>query len=183
MKLLEISGIVRSQEDLTIPKSSTNTFQKSFFPATTKLWNSLPPNQRKLSSLEAFKDSLKTPTKERPYYYTGKRSAQILHTRLRMECSNLPTDMARLNLTDDISCACGALRENAEHFILTCNNHHVPRAEMLQDLNFLHPMYLNINTLLQGNEELTHNENTRIFTAVQKFIMSSNRFKQNKDNT
>jgi hypothetical protein len=164
---------VRSQEDLTIPKTSTNTFQKSSFPATTKLWNSLDPTQRKLSSLEAFKDSLKVQTKDRPYYYTGKWTPQILHARLRMECSDLPTDMARLNLTEDITCACGALRENAEHYILLCNNFLALRFEMLHELRFLYPNYVNINTLLRGNGELSHDENKSIFIAVQKYIIAS----------
>jgi histone H3/H4 len=167
---------VRSQENLTVPRASTTTYQQSFFPSSTKLWNNMDPNQRNLSTLEAFKESLKSPKEDLSHYLTGKRCAQILHARLRLESSDLAVDMARLGLTDDVSCACGNQRECAEHYLLKCNSYQIPRTQLLFELNFLPQKHINTNTLLKGSKELSQGQNKQIFIAVQKFIMSTNRF-------
>ena len=49
---------------LHIPHTRTNIYKESFFPATAKLWNSLPESAVTAPSLPAFRQSLKGWTKQ-----------------------------------------------------------------------------------------------------------------------
>jgi hypothetical protein len=138
------------------------------------MWNDLPQEQKNLSSLEAFKESLEAEKTPRPHLYCGKRKAQILHSRIRLQCSDLKTDLERLNLTDDITCACGAERESAEHYILICNQYNLDRQIMLANLP--PNTTIDLNTLMYGDPNFDPLQNTQIIKAVQKFILSTNRF-------
>jgi hypothetical protein len=44
----------------------------------------------------------------------------ILHTRIRNNCSALHNDLFHANLIHSPSCSCGYSTENAEHFFLYC---------------------------------------------------------------
>jgi hypothetical protein len=172
---------VRSREDLTLQQTSTTSFDKSFFPTTIKLWNSLSPATRHLSSVEAFKEALKGPVKlNQNHYYTGKREVQILQARMRLMSSDLNSDRERINLVADAGCACGYRRESAEHYLLSCPNYFVNRAQLLNDLLplNLNPIEFTSNVLLRGNPLFTENQNNFICTAVHKYILSTNRFNQ-----
>ena len=50
-----------------------------------------------------------------PLVYKGKRKLQVVHTRIRTNCSALNSDLFRKNIVDSPSCTCGAM-ENAYHF-------------------------------------------------------------------
>jgi hypothetical protein len=165
---------VRSRENSTTPQAKTTSYQQSFFPTATRLWNELPYDQRNISSLEAFKESLEDEKIKRPQLYCGRRDAQILHSRIRLECSDLKVDLDRLRLTDDIECACGAERESAEHYLLNCNLYNIHRQAMFNDLPS--NIAINTNTLMYGDPSLEDLLNIQIVKAVQKFILSTNRF-------
>jgi hypothetical protein len=76
--------------------------QQSFFPSTTKLWNLLDPRIRQLSTFESFKYTLKQHyyknAKPRSYYNIGNRYLNILHTKIRNNCSALHNDLFHDNL-------------------------------------------------------------------------------------
>ena len=61
----------------------------SFFPSATRLWNNLPLEIKQIKSLPQFKSKLSSSKKIPSYYYSGTRIGQILHARLRMNCSSL----------------------------------------------------------------------------------------------
>ena len=74
-------------------------FSDSFFPSTIKAWNSLPNEAKELSSVLAFKNYLNRNKLQSPYYFqVGSRFGQILHARLRMQCSALNADLYRKTL-------------------------------------------------------------------------------------
>ena len=143
----------------------------SFIPSTIRLWNNLPNTVKEVNSLSKFK-TLISPKKYIPKYYNvGSRRGQVLHTRLRMNCSSLKQHLYYCNLEPDPLCTCGAVESN-EHFLLHCNKYNLIRNRYIHSLNF------NINTtlLLFGNENLKYNENERIFLNVQNYIIKSKRF-------
>jgi hypothetical protein len=68
-----------------------------------------PDNIRLSSSIQALKYSLKSNISSIPfYYYTGSRLGQILHSRLRMQCSSLNQHLYRKNIVDSPNCICGS---------------------------------------------------------------------------
>ena len=101
--------------------------QQSFFPSTTKLWNLLDLRIRQLSTFESFKYKLKQHyyknDKPPSYCNIGNRYLNILHTRIRNNCSALHNDLFHANLIHSPSCSCGYSTENAEHFLLYCKMH------------------------------------------------------------
>ena len=56
------------------------------------------------------------------YYFCGSRLGQILHERLRMQCSSLKQHLYFKNIEPDPYCTCGGV-ETTEHFLLHCKNY------------------------------------------------------------
>jgi hypothetical protein len=50
----------------------------------------------------------------------GSRKCNIIHTRLRHQCSSLGADLFRANIINDPSCPCGLPLEDAIHYLLEC---------------------------------------------------------------
>ena len=70
--------------------ANTRAYAESFLPSTLQAWNNLPESVRSADTLAAFKHFLTLDTPKVPTYYDcGDRLDQILHTRLRTECSSL----------------------------------------------------------------------------------------------
>ena len=102
-------------------RSNSNLFSDSFFPSTIKAWNSLPNEVREMTSVSAFKNYLNRNKLQSPYYFhAGSRLGQILHARLRMQCSFLHADLYRKNIVESPSCQhCGGF-ESAYHLFFIC---------------------------------------------------------------
>ena len=83
-------------------------------------WNNLPLRVRQSESLPIFKSRLFANNTPWPSYYNaGSRVGQILHTRIRLDCSALNYYRNRRKLIDSKLCECGEV-ENAKQFILQC---------------------------------------------------------------
>ena len=68
--------------------------------------------------------------------------------------------------------------EDTKHFILECPLYFNLRQEMLTVISeFCLP---SLNVILFGNPDLTTHSNTRIFDAVQSFILKTKRFVVNQ---
>jgi hypothetical protein len=164
----------RNPLERVIPRSKTETYNRSFFPSTTKLWNDLPDNILQTDSLSQFKRYLsRNDTPVPSYYYIGDRKEQIMHCRLRLGMSDLNEDLFNRHLNTIRTCSCGYARETAAHYILTCVNYITIRR---QTILLLPPEWTNINTLLFGNPRLQSQDNNRIFLSVHNFIKESKRF-------
>ena len=107
------------------------------------------------------------------YYYLGKRTEQIIHCRLRVEMSDLNFDLFSRHLTDNPSCACGHPFETAEHFLLFCPNY---QNERINTIRHLGNNYIDIHTLLFGDQSLGPLVNETVFENVQKYIRQTRRF-------
>ena len=83
----------RQASDLPHFRARTELFDKSFFPATTRLWNNLPLEIRNSKSLSEFKSKINInvprPVKQTELYYVGKRFLAVIHARMGMGRSQL----------------------------------------------------------------------------------------------
>ena len=67
------------------------------------------------------------------------------------------------------SCSCGYKNECSQHFLLYCNKFNLLRNNMLIELNMFDMgcLPVNIDILLFGNDNLSVEINTFIFSSVQ----------------
>ena len=163
---------LRNADHIQNFRSKTNLFSDSFFPSTIKAWNSLPNEAKELSSVLAFKNYLNCNNLQSPYYFhVGSRFGQILHARLRMQCSALNADLYRKKIVESPSCQhCGGF-ESAYHSFLTCPLYAATRRYLPANLH-----EYSLKDLLYGTENGTSHENETLFLKVQDFLTKCGRF-------
>ncbi len=173
-----------------IPAARTDYYTKSFVPDSVSLWNKLPPELRGIKSYKALKSRLKeSNTKSVPkYYYHGDRRLSILHTKLRLKCSDLNQDKFNIGISDTDLCICGEI-ETCEHYLLDCGSNLVAKVEMLDSVMEIlmnkgltmdeASDRLGVDLLLYGAPDLSYQENIQIFDNVHRFIGKSKRFDVN----
>ncbi|MES9883416.1 MAG: reverse transcriptase family protein [Sedimenticola sp.] len=156
----------------------TQLYQNSFLPSTIHEWNNLTPDLRNSASLNIFKNQLNSNITPIPsYYYSGKRDAQILHTRIRTNCSNLNQHLFTKNIVDNPLCTCGAV-ESTHHFFVHCPLYAGPRRQLSDSLTQLDIPIDDIHILLHGNSSASDETNTIIFRVVQDYVTRTKRFRQ-----
>ncbi len=155
----------------TIWRARTVSYQNSFFPAATKAWRELPIEIRNAATLQAFKRKLKAQTPPVPkYYLAGKRANQMIHAKMRMECSDLNYHLFLRYIQDEHSCQCGAPVEDPDHFFRTCPLYTDLRNEIFGvDIP-------NIHTILNGYDDSDTDNNGQMIIKVHNFIEKSGRF-------
>ena len=146
--------------------------------SAVRLWNDLPGEIQNSNTIASFKRGLSVNRHSPPAYYNaGKRLGQIYHSRLRTKCSSLNEHLFSRNIVDSSLCTCGSV-EDTKHYILECPLYSNLRQEMLTVISeFCLP---SLNVILFGNPDLTTHSNTRIFDAVQSFILKTKRFVVNQ---
>ena len=149
----------------------------SFLPSTIREWNNLPADVKSAQTLTSFKYKFERNTPKNPkYYFFGDRDNQILHTRLRTECSTLKFHLYRRNLIPEPYCTCGAV-ENTSHFLFKCPKFNAFRRELLLTVsNYVEPSEA---VLLFGDDTISDEGNEVIFRAVHKYIKQTKRFSTN----
>ncbi len=105
------------------------------------------------------------------YYYDGNRLGQILHTRLRIECSSLNDHLFHKNIVISPLCNCGQV-ETVEHYLLSCTRYSDTRNRHFSTF----PHNITEEQLLYGIAENTDEENRSLFLAVQDYIIETKRF-------
>lgn len=152
--------------------SRTEAHRLSFLPSTVRDWNCLPLQTREAPSLASFKRRLVGQRcKPSPLFNIGSRRGQILHARLRLDCSSLNFDLHRKSIIQSPLCLCGH-NETVKHFLLHCPRYDVLRQRLIQNL----PCPPTVNNLLYGNEHLSLLHNKDIILKVQQYIIASKRF-------
>ena len=165
---------LRNSSDLQTINTRTNLYYRSFLPSTICEWNNLPPEAKQSVTVNNFKICLNKDKQLVPtYYYTGNRSAQILHTRLRTNCSSLNFYLFTKNVIDSPLCRCGSI-ENVQHYFFHCQFYQVQRNKLFNAiLPYQNP---SLNLFLYGNSSLSRAINSCIFEHVQKFIVETKCF-------
>ncbi|MCG7870185.1 MAG: hypothetical protein JAY74_27935 [Candidatus Thiodiazotropha taylori] len=165
---------LRNSNDLQCIAARSSQYYHSFLPSTTRDWNSLSIEAKQSDSVNSFKRFLKKGKPTVPnHYYIGSRKAQILHTRIRTNCSSLNLDLFLKNVTDSPLCRCGSI-ENAQHFFFHCRYYEVQRRELMTTVS----LYVNpsLKLLLTGDLTLAPEINNIITLKVQKYIIDTHRF-------
>ena len=109
---------LRHNNDIQIPYCRLNIYKNSFFPSTISRWNKLPLATRNSISVNQFKSRLNASyqnSNRSKFFLCGCRKLNVLHTKIRHGCSQLNSDLARINLKPNSSCTCGHPREDASH--------------------------------------------------------------------
>ena len=146
----------------------------SFLLTTLRQWNMLEQGIRESSTLQAFKRKLNSQQQTPPIYFNLVRTSrlwQVLHARLRLECSSLNHHLHRRNLVESPLCSCG-VPETTFHFLLACVYHNETRQRYFSGLG----LPLTVNALLNGKPEESLAVNNAIFRRVQLYIMATKRF-------
>ena len=99
---------IRNSENYVLIHSHTRSYAESFLPSTIRAWNKLPESFKSASTLPEFKRMLTKENRkfQNTKYYAGDRFSQILHTRLRTECSSLNQHLFRRGLIPSPNCMC-----------------------------------------------------------------------------
>ena len=69
------------------------------------------------------------------YYGEGSRQFNILHTRLRHQCSSLIADLTKIHVVGDLKGSCGSPIEDAIHFLLECQLYYNQRILLFNSFN------------------------------------------------
>ena len=166
---------LRNSDNFLTLRTNTALYYDSFLPSTTREWNSLPSTQRNATSLSSFKSSFKSSVLKSPLiYYHGSRKLQILHTRIRTNCSSLNSDLFHKNIIVSPVCAPCNMHETSFHYFFQCSRFNVERMNMMTALSTFQPITLEL--LLFGNNTMSYEDNTKIFDAVHTFIINTKRF-------
>ena len=155
-------------------KVRLDKFKGSLFPDLISKWNSLDDEHKQIVELSEFKDKVVGKVRSNPLYYYGSRKANVIHSQLRMHCSNLKAHLVELHVSDDPLCICANDNEDNEHFLLNCPLYYTNRLKLMQIVSqFSH---FNLDILLYGDDNLELEDNCKIFEAVQQYIIDSERF-------
>ena len=164
---------LRNPNNFMVPVTRTTFFFNSFLPSALREWNSLNAATRNSTTLATFKRKLNSTNIVSPHFYTiqTSRTGQILHTRIRLECSSLNQHLYKKNLIDSPNCSCGQV-ESTAHFLLSC-----PRYNQIRQRYFGNAIFpVLVNVLLYGVTDQNSTYNNTIFKQVQLFILASKRF-------
>ena len=152
--------------------TNSNLYYNSFFPSTIRTWNSLSDEIKSAPNVAAFKYCLNKNLRKPPGYFScGTRMGQVLHARLRLECSSLNSHLYRKNIIESASCSCGGFESNY-HYLFTCPKYANHRNRYLP----YNLQNYSTNDLLCGKENLSEHDNESLFLQVQEYIIKSGRF-------
>ena len=165
---------LRNSYDLQTADARTGQYYQSFLSSTTRDWNSLSVETNQSESVNSFKLLLTKGKSTVPdHYYIGSRKAQILHTRIRTNCSSLNLDLFVKNIAETPLCRCGSI-ENAQHFFFHCKYFEVQRRELSNAISpYVNP---SLKLLLTGDSTLSSQINNEITSKVHKYIIDMHRF-------
>ena len=81
---------LRNSDHYVTMRTNSRSYSSSFLQSTIIAWNNLPVTIKSATTIASFKHMLaQNNTRVPEYYFEGERMLQILHTRLRTECSSL----------------------------------------------------------------------------------------------
>ena len=111
----------------------------------------------------------------------------MLHTRIRLDCSDLSEHRYRAGKSDTPRCKCGASREDTEHYLLKCKLYHLERTAMFQSVSASLnkdfskiPNKVKMKIMLFGYRKGWAND-VKLANAVQQYLQLTRRF--NRDHT
>ena len=174
---------LRNSRRFLIYVRRTETSNRSFFPSTARLWNTLPGSVTNAITVSSLKTQLNI-RKPKPvlYYRLCSGKLGILVTRLRLGLSALNSHRHKYNFIDSPICPkCYNGPETPEHFFFTCNSYLLARNKLYDRLiseinidaaNLNHRNLLNI--LIHGLVDVQYQ--TNLLNIVQDYLQETKRF-------
>ena len=159
---------LRTANNIPRITATTQMYTNLLLPETVRIWNNLPLSVSNHPSLTSFDQSLNSNMeKPKSIFSFESHSAQILHTRLRLDCSSLNFDLHRRSIVDSpLYVAVGRSKLSTTPLLADI------RLRFLSDM----PCPPILQNLLFGNENPSTDQNKVIFSRVQDCIISSRRF-------
>ena len=164
---------LRNADELKNIRTRTELYKKSFLPSAVRDWNALDINIRKLNSFNQFKKAICPLKKLQHKYFVefGSRSNQIIHCRLRLDCSDLNAHRFTRHISNNSYCSCGHPFEDTVHFLFCC-----PLYNHIRPTMFYYYRGFDIKAVLFGNNDYPPELNLNIVQSVHNFIILSKRF-------
>ena len=82
-------------EQYKVPRYRLEIFSNSFVPSAIRLWNALEPNFKSIQTTSKLKQYLRANVCiVSNYHMLGSRKCNIIHTRLKHQCSSLRADLS-----------------------------------------------------------------------------------------
>ena len=126
---------LRNFNNVHLVNERTSLYYNSFLPSAVRDWKYIPDEHRYVDSVMAFKNVLGPDKPIVPKHYLfGNRKVQILHTRLRINCSVLNYDLYLKNIIDSPLCRCNNI-ETVKHFFLDCPFYNNQRITLVQTVS------------------------------------------------
>ena len=80
---------LRNFSNLQTVHASSQLYYKTFLPSVTRSWNELSEDKRNSTSVAVFNSKILCNVRSPPsFFFDGKRTEQIHHARLRLNCSS-----------------------------------------------------------------------------------------------
>ena len=144
---------LRNSNNIHLVNVRTSLYFNSFLPSAVRDWNNIPDDRRNVESVIAFKNVLSRDKPIVPRHYPfGNKKEQILHTRLRTNCSVLNYDLYLKNILYSPLCRCNNI-ETVKQFFLDCPNYNNQRITLMQTVSRF--CAITLDTLLYGNSTLS----------------------------
>ena len=174
---------LRNQNTLTLPTNRTTSFQHSFIPATTRLWNTLPNTLKTQTSRKKFSKGIhnlfSTP-KPKPYFSFGTKISNTYHTMIRTESLSLNASLYQIQKISSPRCICGHPCETIQHFLLLCPLYQNLRHELFRNTTEIlgpAPLQQNqkdiIHTLVFGPDTNTVGDGRELAALFQDYVMKA----------
>ena len=175
---------LRNRNDYYISRTRLETFNRSYFPRTLRLWNNLDFVPLNCQTLSTFKNAIS----KRPYsksdnkffkqvFNHGNRYWNINLSRLRIGCSKLNQHLCNnLKVIENPNCMCGAPIESVSHFFFQCPIYKTEREQLFLSIADLTNKEISINLLLNGERSLSININFKIIDKIHVYLEKTNRF-------
>mgnify|MGYP001067214830 CR=1 FL=1 len=152
----------------------TTKFQKSLLPDSIAMWNKLDSASKTIQNTDCFKKSISPITSSNPLFYGHTRFLNLIHSQLRMGCSNLKAHLYQLHVVDSPQCQCNMDVEDSFHYLFMCPLYHVERIRLFHNVRQL--CDVTIDVLLFGNYSLDVDKNLELFKYVENYIHETERF-------
>ena len=157
---------LRDSEQYQTTDAKYQLYYNSFLPSTVREWNTLGNTVQSCPSVSSFKKKVSTRQPVPNYYYlTGSRNEQIIHARIRTNCSSLHYTLFSKIIIQDKFCTCCEI-EDVQYFLFSCARFTAQRQIMLEKVQ--RHCVPTLIALLYGEQSLDNHTNCIIYKATTK---------------
>ena len=173
---------LRHQQPLRPTFSRLTSTINSFFPSTTRLWNSLPPTTRNAQSITIFKRLVRGTNITNPYHRLCTTKQGVWLSRLRMGLSALNSHRHNYNFINSPICnLCNRGSETTFHFLISCPAHQHARLTLFNHLQTTFGIDTNdynktILVILEGHH-VSPRHYAELLSLVSDFLSDTDRFR------